>query len=46
MKVSEVDTKVLAEYLRLDDPEEIEMKELGSRHENVCAGFSELMQGA
>ena len=27
MKVSEVDTKVLAEYLRLDDPEEIEKKE-------------------
>ena len=37
MKVSEVDTKVLAEYLRLDDPEEIETKELGRMKQSAVA---------
>ena len=37
MKISEVDTKALAEYLRLDDPEEIENKELGRMKQSAVA---------
>lgn len=37
MKVSEVDSKVLAEYLRLDDPEEIENKELSRMKQSAVA---------
>lgn len=37
MKVSEVDEQSLAEYARLDDPTEIEMKELNRMRDSAVA---------
>lgn len=37
MKVSEVDAKELAEYARLDDPGEIELKELERMRDSAVA---------
>ena len=37
MKVSEVDETILAEYARLDDPSDIELKELKRMRESAVA---------